>query len=470
MSSLSLNEGGYDYKFIEEPADSLKCLICLLVVREPQQHGGCGKLFCKVCINKHKLLRNDCPHCRQPLKNSNAFQPSSMISEVSGWTIMRIINCKSKLYQCFTINLITPLNPKTLHTNTGDQEVKSLMVDCSTACGWKGELGSLDNHKQKDCENTIVFCENNCGAIILRNNLTAHLESKCPNRLHKCPDCGANNKYKNHQVHTKLHCPKRSHSCVHCGEKGCFDERTSTHLELCPKMKIACKKCTQLILRCQLPIHLIKECTFEPVPCKYAKVGCKVRPLRKDLKKHEENYQLHLQVTTNKVLELTEMLPKPVSPVTFRVTDFDKHKKANDIVYGPPFYTSINGYKMCLRIDSNGNGTSKGTHVSVFTCLLPGEYDDYLTWPCTGTVTIEILNQLENQNHYQKSFKMPADKYSERVLDSERRGSRGYPAFISHRDLLANQFPCQYLKNDTLIFRVSVLEAPDYKPWLECIN
>ncbi len=67
FSSLSLNEGGYDYKFIEEPADSLKCLICLLVVREPQQHGGCGKLFCKVCIDKHRALRNDCPHCRQPL-------------------------------------------------------------------------------------------------------------------------------------------------------------------------------------------------------------------------------------------------------------------------------------------------------------------------------------------------------------------------------------------------------------------
>ncbi len=65
--SLSLSEGGYDYKFIEEPVDSLKCLICLLVVRKPQQHGGCGKLFCKVCIDKHKALRNDCPHCRRPL-------------------------------------------------------------------------------------------------------------------------------------------------------------------------------------------------------------------------------------------------------------------------------------------------------------------------------------------------------------------------------------------------------------------
>ena len=73
FSSPSLNEGSYDYKFIKEPADSLKCLICLLVVREPQQHGGCGKLFCKVCIDKHTVLKNTCSHCRQPLNNSNGF-------------------------------------------------------------------------------------------------------------------------------------------------------------------------------------------------------------------------------------------------------------------------------------------------------------------------------------------------------------------------------------------------------------
>ena len=59
--------GGYDYQFVEEPPDSLKCLICLLVARDPQQHGGCGKLFCKSCIAAHRVQRYDCPHCRQTL-------------------------------------------------------------------------------------------------------------------------------------------------------------------------------------------------------------------------------------------------------------------------------------------------------------------------------------------------------------------------------------------------------------------
>ncbi len=172
-------------------------------------------------------------------------------------------------------------------------------------------------------------------------------------------------------------------------------------------------------------------------------------------------------MTTNKVLELTRILPNPVTPVTFRVTDFDdKHKKANNKIYSPAFYTSTNGYKMCLRIDANGNGTGEGTHVSVFICLMAREYDDYQAWPFTGTVTIKLLNQLENQSHYLKTFITPADEYSERVLDSEKRDGRGYSEFISHTDIAKQS---QYLKDDTLIVRVSV-EVPDYKQYLECIN
>ena len=53
MASNTANTGGYDYKWIEDPSDELKCLICLSVARDPQQHGngGCGKVFCQSCIS-----------------------------------------------------------------------------------------------------------------------------------------------------------------------------------------------------------------------------------------------------------------------------------------------------------------------------------------------------------------------------------------------------------------------------------
>ena len=46
-----------DYKFIKEPDHVLKCC----VARDPKQEEGCGKLFCRDCIEEWDEA---CPHCR----------------------------------------------------------------------------------------------------------------------------------------------------------------------------------------------------------------------------------------------------------------------------------------------------------------------------------------------------------------------------------------------------------------------
>ncbi len=98
---------------------------------------------------------------------------------------------------------------------------------------------------------------------------------------------------------------------------------------------------------------------------------------------------------------------------------------------------------------------------------MKGDNDDSLSWPFTGTVTIELLNQLEDKNHHKKTTTFPADREaSQRVVDGERGTGRGHK-HIFHRDLHYNaDNNTQYLKDDTLVFRVSV-QVPDYKPWLE---
>lgn len=48
---------------INKPDDELKCAICLGVAQDPQQHGECGKLFCKKCIERHGKDK-PCPHCK----------------------------------------------------------------------------------------------------------------------------------------------------------------------------------------------------------------------------------------------------------------------------------------------------------------------------------------------------------------------------------------------------------------------
>ncbi len=337
-----------------------------------------------------------------------------------------------------------------ISTSKGARQIKSLKVKCSNlvnSCHWVGELGSLDAHLQS-CDYALLPCTNQCKKTndqivkILKKKLEDHLTN---------------------------YCPRRQYKCLHCQETGEYQERT-THLETCPKIEVPCPNngCRDKIARCNVKAHR-SRCEYEPVSCKYAEVGCKVRPLRKDLKKHEEDVQLHLRVTTEAVLELKKMnhhLLKSTStvPRTIRLTNYQKHKSDKDSFYSPPFYTSYTGYKMCLRVDANDEGDGEGTRVAVFAYLMKGDNDDSLSWPFTGTFTIELLNQLEDKNHHKKTITFPAD--SQRVVVRKIGiDGYGYPQFISHADLDYNASKnTQYLKDDTLVFRVSV---PDYKPWLE---
>ncbi len=134
--------------------------------------------------------------------------------------------------------------------------------------------------------------------------------------------------------------------------------------------------------------------------------------------------------------------------LTFRIKNYKVLELEGKYFYSPPFLTSASGYKMCIRVD-----TGKGTHVSVYAYLMKGDNDDSLSWPFTGRVTFELLNQLEDDNHHKETTTFAADSVSsQRVVDRERGGKgRARTKFISHADLDYNvDKKTQYLKGDTL--------------------
>ena len=59
----------------------------------------------------------------------------------------------------------------------------------------------------------------------------------------------------------------------------------------------------------------------------------------------------------------------------FTLTEFTKRKQFNNVYYSPPFYSHSNGYKLCTKVDANGDGEDKDTHVSIFASLMRGDYD-----------------------------------------------------------------------------------------------
>ena len=149
----------------------------------------------------------------------------------------------------------------------------------------------------------------------------------------------------------------------------------------------------------------------------------------------------------------------------FKMPEFKQHKSLNDIWYSPPFYTHPGGYKMCIEVDVNGFGDGENTQVSVFAYLMQGRNDDNLLWPFTGKVTITLLNQLADMNHYTRTVSFPQDdEATMRVVRGERSYTAyGFPKFIAHSRLDAH-----YLKDDCLYFRIEVTPPKPLKPWLTC--
>ena len=159
-----------------------------------------------------------------------------------------------------------------------------------------------------------------------------------------------------------------------------------------------------------------------------------------------------------------ESLSEPgVLPTERTMISFEQHKVNGDSWYSPPFYTHPRGYKMCLCVSANGSSAGKGTHVSVFAYLMRGQFDDYLNWPFQGDVTLEMLNQLEDNNHATATIEFTDTRDKKvigRVSKKERAsGAWGYHSFIAHTELGYNPIKnCQYLKYDCLRFRVVKVE------------
>ena len=159
------------------------------------------------------------------------------------------------------------------------------------------------------------------------------------------------------------------------------------------------------------------------------------------------------------------------TPLVTKMSQFSKLKAKNDTWYISGFYTHTCGYKMRLSVYANGNGegSGKGTHVSVYLHLMKGENDDALTWPITYKCTFTLLNQLKDEGHHTDIINSPGESsiIVRRVYWGEMGVGYGPRRFIAHTELnLQEEEQCQYLKDDSLYFRVQVDLIPAVKPWL----
>ena len=87
-----------------------------------------------------------------------------------------------------------------------------------------------------------------------------------------------------------------------------------------------------------------------------------------------------------------------------------------------------------------------------------GPFDDHLKWPFRGVITIQIVNQAGDHDHFKKIIPYTdktQDIYAGRVTGSERGNGWGFHKLLPHADLHYNAArKTQYLKNSHLIVHV----------------
>ncbi|XP_041491333.1 TNF receptor-associated factor 5 isoform X2 [Microtus oregoni] len=182
--------------------------------------------------------------------------------------------------------------------------------------------------------------------------------------------------------------------------------------------------------------------------------------LEGETSKHDAHINIH-KAQLNKNEERFKLLEGACysGKLIWKVTDY-KMKKREAMeghvvsVFSQPFYTSRCGYRLCARAYLNGDGSGKGTHLSLYFVVMRGEFDSLLQWPFRQRVTLMLLDQSGKKNHIAETFKADPNSSSFRRPEGEMNIASGCPRFVSHSTL---EHPKNtYIKDDTLFLKVAV--------------
>ena len=109
-------------------------------------------------------------------------------------------------------------------------------------------------------------------------------------------------------------------------------------------------------------------------------------------------------------------------------------------LYSPPFQTSPHGYRMCVRVYLNGDGTGKGTYVSIFFVLMRSEHDDLLSFPFRQSVRFTLINQSNRAESITEAFAPDLKSQSFQKPESEMNVASGFPKFARQTVLQDERF------------------------------
>lgn len=475
------SRGGYDCTLVSPPPLHIQteCSVCLQILKEPCIISCCGHKFCRECIEQVKTSGKDCPLCNSPdfsfmcehsldrtLKDLDVFCTHQ--TEGCEWTgklreleshlngsSSQAIGCQfvevDCLYQCGEF-----LQRRFITAHQTGQ-CKRRPYSCDYCRDFSSTFQDVTDNHYSTCSKYPIPCPNECPAHTLeRQNMAKHLESECTLAVVSCPfqyaGCDVSLPRRDMSEHTR-------DMSTHFMLLGCFTQQLAQENrdlrsqivrieeEAKKEQTALCEKLSKLSSACCISNHHIQHCELS--------------------ERESGKGYMHVTTVSCSTIEMTQEMELrrmyfSVLPYKFRIENFLSYK-GGPVVYSPVFYTHPFGYKFRLKVfrTQYSKVLSLDAFTSVYVEIMAGPFDDTLKWPFKGSVTVQIVNQLSDCNHYEKTL-----HFSDRTYQNNRIKPgdgvdimSGMKAFIYHKRLRYEHCVAgkrtHYLQDGSLYIRVT---------------
>ncbi|XP_074145203.1 TNF receptor-associated factor 2 isoform X4 [Sminthopsis crassicaudata] len=454
--SLDLLQPGFSKDILgTKLEDKYLCSACKNILRRPFQ-AQCGHRYCSYCLTS--IISTGPQNCAACIQEGIYEEGISILESSSAFP-----------------------------DNAARREVESLPAICvNNGCTWKGTIKEYEAHDEV-CPKFPLTCEG-CGKKkILREKFQDHVKAcgKCkgPCKFHVvgCTEMVENEKQQDHEIQKVA-----EHLCMLLnfvlearnfhgdigpllgqGDMGGWGNNSLT-------LGSEVSKSSELLERCETLER--KTVTFENIVCvlnrevervSMTAEACsrqhrldqeKIETLNTKVQQLERSIGLKDLAMADMEQKILEMEASTYDGIfIWKITDFARKRQEamagrSPAIFSPAFYTSKYGYKMCLRIYLNGDGTGRGTHLSLFFVVMKGPNDALLRWPFNQKVTLMLLDQ-NNREHVIDAFRPDVTSSSFQRPVSDMNIASGCPLFCPVSKMESKN---SYVRDDAIFIKAIV--------------
>ncbi|XP_020837486.1 TNF receptor-associated factor 2 isoform X1 [Phascolarctos cinereus] len=508
--SLDLLQPGFSKDILgTKLEDKYLCSACKNILRRPFQ-AQCGHRYCSYCLTSIiSTGPQNCAACIQEgiyeegisiLESSSAFPDNAARREVESLPAICVND------GCTWKGTIKE------YESCHEGHCPFMLIECP-ACKWMIKLGEKEHHSERECPKRSLNCRY-CKVLFYYPDIKAHDEI-CPKFPLTCEGCGKKKILREKfQDHVKA-CGKCKGPCkfhvVGCTEMVENEKQQDHEIQkvaehLCMLLNFVLEarhfhgdigpllgqgdmggwgnnslalgsemsKSTELLERCETLER--KTVTFENIVCVLNREVERVSMTAEACSRQHRLDQEKIETLSTKVQQLErsiglkdlamadmeqKILEMEASTYDgifiWKITDFARKRQEamagrSPAIFSPAFYTSKYGYKMCLRIYLNGDGTGRGTHLSLFFVVMKGPNDALLRWPFNQKVTLMLLDQ-NNREHVIDAFRPDVTSSSFQRPVSDMNIASGCPLFCPVSKMESKN---SYVRDDAIFIKAIV--------------